>query len=198
MGKDAVVELDNESLGQGLVYEDVLPVRWRGLELRHTTLELARLQDNNDEVLRVIAVLDEHLSETSEEHVPLSQEMMRIEAKVNLLLALVGQLFTLHYPQPPARPIKLTPHGVEWVSGDGAGHGEYGVVELYLSPRCPRPLVFPGTVIHVGALPGGHVIQIEFAGMSEASRERLEKIIFRHHRRSVALARRRAPSDSSN
>lgn len=193
-----VVDPNMESLGQGLVYEDMLPLRWRSVELRHTTLELARLQDNNEEVLRIIAVLDEHLSDTSEEHAPLSQEMLRVETKVNLLLGLVGQLFTLHYPQPPTRPIKLSPHTIEWVSGDGAAVGEYGVVELYLSPRCPRPLVFPGAVTKVEALPGGHSIQVEFAGLGDGTRERLEKIIFRHHRRSVALARRRAPSDTGN
>lgn len=187
-----------DSLGQGLVYEDVLPLRWRSLELHHTTLELARLQDNNEEVLRVISVLDEHLSDNSEEHTPLNQEMLRVETKVNLLLALVGQLFTLHYPQPPAKPIKLSPYGIEWVSGDGGSIGEYGVVELYLSPRCPRPLVFPGTVTKVKALPSGHSIETEFTDMNEVARERLEKIIFRHHRRSVALSRRRGPIEPGN
>lgn len=95
------MDVNSCALGQGLVYEDMLPLRWRNLEQRHTTLELARLQDNNEEVLRVIGVLDEYLSETGEEHAPLSQEMLRIETKLNVLLALLGQLVTLHYPQPP-------------------------------------------------------------------------------------------------
>src|SRR3569833_2558240 len=187
-----------ESLGQGLVYEDMLPLRWRSVELRHTLLVLARLLVFFVVVLRIIAVLDELLSVFSEEHAPLSQEMLRVETKVNLLLGLVGQLFTLHYPQPPTRPIKLSPHNIEWVSGDGAAIGEYGVVELYLSPRCPRPLVFPGAVTMVVGLFGGHSIHVEFAGLSDGSCELLVKIIFRHHRRSVALARRRAPSDTGN
>src|SRR3569832_2358019 len=181
-----------ESLGQGLVYEDMLPLRWRSVELRLTTLDLARLQDNNEEVLRIIAELDEHLSDTSEEHAPLSQEMLRIKTKENLLLGMVGQLFTLHYPQPPTRPIKLSPHNIEWVSGDGSAIGEYGEVELYLSPRCPRPLVFPGAVTKVEGLPGGNYIQVEFAGLSDGSRERLEKLIGRRRGRGGAGGRRRA------
>lgn len=185
----------HDSLGQGLVYEDMLPLRWRGVDVRHTTVELARLQETNDEILRTLGMLDEYLSETSEEHAPLSQEMLRVETKLNLLLALVGQLFTLHYPQPPARPVKLSPQAVEWVAADGLPLGDYGVVELYLSPRCPRPLVLPGVVRKVEALPGGHAIGVEFLGLGDAVTERLEKIIFRHHRRSIALARRRAPND---
>jgi hypothetical protein len=35
-----------------------------------------------------------------------------------------------------------------------------------------------------------------FSKLSDPVRERLEKTIFRHHRRSVALARRRAMPDS--
>src|SRR3569832_2495093 len=115
-----------ESLGQGLVYEDMLPLRWRSVELRHTTLELARLQDNNEEVLRIIAVLDEHLSDTSEEHAPLSQELLRVETKINLLLGLVGQLFTLHYPRPPAGPGGRGPRGRGGGAGGGAAGGEEG------------------------------------------------------------------------
>lgn len=192
------MDAGNESLGQGLVYEDMLPLRWRSLDLPHTSLELARLQDNNEEVLRVIAVLDEYLSDnTIEEHAPLNQEMLRVETKLNLLLALVGQLFTLHYPQPPVKPVKLTPTHLEWVAGEGAQLGEYGVVELYLSPRCPRPLIFPGTIEKIEGLPVGHTIGVVFADLSESTKERLEKIIFRHHRRSIALARRRAPADSN-
>src|SRR3569833_3380110 len=93
-----------ESLGQGLVYEDMLPLRWRSVELRHTTLELARLQDNNEEVLRIIAVLDEHLSNTSEEHAPLSQEMLRVETKVILLLGGGGRRGARRGPRPPTGP----------------------------------------------------------------------------------------------
>lgn len=186
---------NHDTLGQGLVYEDMLPLRWRGVDVRHTTLELARLQETNDEILRTLGMLDEYLAESSEEHTPLSQEMLRVETKLNLLLALVGQLFTLHYPQPPARPVKLGPRAVEWVTADGLPLGDYGVVELYLSPRCPRPLVLPGVVRKVEALPGGHSIGVEFLGLGDAVTDRLEKIIFRHHRRSIALARRRAPND---
>lgn len=189
------MDKDNDTLGQGLVYEDMLPLRWRGLDIHHTSLELARLQEGNEEVLRVIAVLDEYLSEGGEEHASLNQEMLRVETKLNLLLALVGQLFTLHYPQPPVRPVKLSPISIQWLSGDGVALGDYGVVELYLSPHCPRPLVFPGTVIRCEAVAGGHCIGVEFDGLSEGIKERLEKIIFRHHRRSIALARRRTPTE---
>lgn len=189
------MDVNSCALGQGLVYEDMLPLRWRNLEQRHTTLELARLQDNNEEVLRVIGVLDEYLSETGEEHAPLSQEMLRIETKLNVLLALLSQLVTLHYPQPPVKPVKLSAADIEWVSDEGARIGDYGVVEIYLSSRCQRPLVFPGTIFKVETMAGGYSIGMNFGELGDLIKERLEKIIFRHHRRGIALARRRASSD---
>jgi hypothetical protein len=36
---------------------------------------------------------------------------------------------------------------------------------------------------------------VQFSEMSDTIRERLEKMIFRHHRRRVALARRRLMPD---
>jgi len=192
------MDMNKDALGQGLVYEDMLPLRWRMLDSRHTTLELGRLQDNNDDVLRIIGVLDERLSESGEEHAPLSQEMVRVETKLNLLLALLGQLFTLHYPQPPIKPVKLSAGNVEWVAEEGARIGDYGVVELYLSPRCPRPLIFPGSVVKAEPVAQGYSIGVDFGDLSDVVRERLEKIIFRHHRRGIALARRRAPADPAS
>lgn len=189
------MDVNSCSLGQGLVYEDMLPLNWRKLEARHTPLELAHLQENNEEVLRVIGVIDEYLSESGEEHAPLSQETLRVETKLNLLITLVGQLITLHYPQPPTKPVKLSACDIEWVADDVARVGDYGIVELYLSPRCQRPLVFPGTVVKMDELAGGHCIGMNFGELGDLIQERLEKIIFRHHRRSIALARRRASND---
>lgn len=192
------MDATHDSFGQGLIYEDMVPLRWRALNEPHTAVELAHLQDGNEEVLRVIGVLDEHLSEGVEEHAPLSQEMTRIETKLNLLLALLGQLFTLHYPQPPARSVKLTPNGVEWVAAEPAQVDDYGVVELYLSARCPRPLVFPGTMVKADATLAGHALAVKFRDLNDVVKERLEKIIFRHHRRRVALTRRRPPTDTAS
>lgn len=189
------MDATKEPLGQGLIYEDMLPLRWRTVDVPYSTLELARLQESNEEVLRIIAVLDEHSSDGGEEHTPLNQEILRIETKLNLLLSLVGQIFTLHYPQPQTRPVKLTPVYIEWMTSDGVQPDEYGLVELYLSPRCPRPLVFPGKVAAVEAVAGGYSIRVKFAELNDVLKERLEKIIFRHHRRSVALARRRPPAN---
>lgn len=42
---------------------------------------------------------------------------------------------------------------------------------------------------------GGYSIGMNFGELGDLIKERLEKIIFRHHRRGIALARRRASSD---
>jgi hypothetical protein len=186
-------EADDETLGQGLLYEDFLSLRWHTMDERALTLATPGLNENNEEVLRFIGILDEYPSEFGDEHEPISQDLARLESKLNLLLGLVGQLVAVHFPQPPARAVKLSPAGVEWLGEETMlPQGETGVVEIYLNGLCPRPLKCPGRIERVELADGGgyHTVA-SFTALSASVREHLEKMIFRHHRRSVAMARRR-------
>ncbi len=180
----------------GLFYEDYLPLQWRTVAEETTALAMPRLNESNDEAMRFIAALDEYPSEALDESAPYTQELVRVETKLNLLLGLVGQLMTVHFPLPPAKAIKLSPGGVEWTEDEELLPGDCGLVEIYLSDRCPRPLIFPGKIERVEAGPDTRRVHVQFTGLSEAIRERLEKIIFRHHRRRVALARRRVSPET--
>ena len=177
---------------QGLIYEDLLPLRWRITEKEATPLDVAKLNGNNEEVLRFIDILGEHPSDTgNNEYPPLNQDLTKIEVKFELLLSLVSQLLSVYFPLPPPVQVKLDTTGVEWISSDTLNPGSYGLVEVYLSLHCPRPLIFPGKITGVEATMEGVRINAQFGELSATLRERLEKIIFRHHRRSVAQIRRR-------
>lgn len=189
-------EADSGSLGHGLLYEDILPLQWHDLQEGSALLEVPRLNESNEEVLRFIGALDEYPSEAGDEHEPLTQDLARVETKLNLLLGLVGQLVAVHFPLPPLKTVKLNPIGVEWMADEALHPGDYGLVEIYFNARCPRPLIFPGKVDRVETTAVGHRVIIQFFELGESIRERLEKIIFRHHRRSVALARRRASPET--
>jgi hypothetical protein len=184
-------ESDSE-IGHGLLYEESLPMQWRAVPEQSFRSELTSLNENNEEVLRFIGVLDEYPGEIGDEHAPIAHELARVETKLNLLLGLVGQLLTVHFPLPPLKTVKLNPIGIEWLEDQGLRPGEVGIVEIYLNPRCPRPLTFAGKVDRVESTGGGYRIMVQFEPLSTSVQERLEKTIFRHHRRSVALARRLA------
>ena len=180
---------------QGLIYEDLLPLQWQALAGEISALEIAKLDAKNEEVLRFIDALDEHPGKSLAEHASVSQELARFEVKFDLILSLVSQLLSVYFPLPTPVHVRLTPSGVHWVSNEAVAPGSRGMVEIYLSNRCPRPLVFSGRVENVEQEELGYRITFQFSELSEPIRERLEKLIFRHHRRSVALARRKVIDD---
>ena len=189
-------ESDSE-IGHGLQFEDSLPLQWRAVPEQSALSELTKLNENNEEVLRFIGVLDEYPGEIGDEFATIAQELARVETKLNLLLGLVGQLLTVHFPLPPMKAVKLNPVGIEWLTDQGHPHpGDFGIVEVYLNPRCPQPLSFPGKVDRVEATGEGYRVMVQFVALSALLQERLEKIIFTHHRRSVALARRHAAPET--
>lgn len=180
---------------QGLIYEDLLPLKWQALAAEPSSLEMAKLDAGNEEVLRFIDVLDEHPSESTGEHSSINQELAKVEVKCDLLLNMLTQLLGVYFPLPAPANVRLTPFGVQWTSHTAVNPGIYGLVEIYLNSRCPRALVFPARVEHAEQDGQGYRVSVQFSEMSDSIRERLEKMIFRHHRRRVALARRRLVPD---
>lgn len=180
---------------QGLIFEDLLPLKWQVLAGEPSALEMAKLDAGNEEVLRFIDVLDEYPSESAGEHPSINQELAKVEIKFDLLLNMLTQLLGVYFPLPAAVNVRLMPYGVQWTSSAVINPGTHGLVEIYLNSRCPRALVFPARVDHAEHDGQGYRVSAQFIEMSDSIRERLEKMIFRHHRRSVALARRRLISD---
>jgi len=182
---------ETDALGQGIEYQGFLPLKWRAADDKSVADQALRLDESNEEIFRYIGILDEYIVESGDEREPLTQELSRVEAKVNLLLGLVGQLMTSHFPLPPVQSVTMNTFGVEWIAKSGPRPGSTGIVEIYIDNRCPRPLMFAGQILEKESCDGGYRFKVQFAEMSESVQDRLEKMIFRHHRRSVALARRR-------
>ncbi|RMD79164.1 MAG: hypothetical protein D6809_04270 [Gammaproteobacteria bacterium] len=181
----------------GLSYEDHLPVRWVAGPVPEAEGTRTRLEEENEQALRALALLEERLPERpaeggGEEHAqPAAQELARVEAKLNLILALVGQLVARDRAVPPARPVRLGADGLSWeAEGPVPAPGERGLVEVYPVPRWPQPLRLPARVVAVEPVgEGRHRVCVHYEAMGETAREALEKLVFRHHRRSVARAR---------
>ena len=180
---------------QGLIYEDLLPLKWQTSDKEPSSLDMAKFDAMNEEVLRFIDVLDEHSSEGGIDHSSINQELAKVDIKFDLLLSLVTQLLSVYFPLPDPVQVKLTPYGVQWLSDNIINTGSYGLLELYITNRCPRALIFPVQIDSAEEDGEAYRISAQFGEISGPIRERLEKMIFRHHRRGVALARRKVVSD---
>jgi hypothetical protein len=118
-------------------------------------------------------------------------EIRRLEFKLDLVLAMVGQMLARQLELPPPVPVRLSAERLEWLAADGPVPGEEIEVELYLLPEYPRPLYLRGVVESSEEKTGW--IRLRFAGLSEPVRDWLERTIFRYHRRQIALSRRSTP-----
>ena len=182
-------ENPSDPLADGLVFEDALPLCWEVVDDLPDAAHLARLNEADEALLRVISALEEYRPEPGEEHAEVAQELARLDFKLSLVLDLVGQLLSRQLTLPESLPVRLGARGLEWPAADPPRPGAHLIVSLYLHPGYPRPLELPGVVAGVDPLPVGGRVRLAFRGLGEPVEDWLEKFIFRHHRRSIAHAR---------
>ncbi|HED38976.1 MAG TPA: hypothetical protein ENJ13_00930 [Chromatiales bacterium] len=185
---------NNEQLGEGVVYKDIVPLCWRDIAREELEFSYLSLQDANEEVLRFITTLDEcHIDGPDEAGGASASDLSRIEFKLNLLLDMVTQLVERETSMPESVPITLGSSGIEWSSATPPREGALLEVSLYLHHKYPRPFIVIGQVLTIKALEGKsgkYLIHLVFDTMSAAVQSALEKLIFRQHRRSIAQSRR--------
>jgi hypothetical protein len=177
-------------LGDGLIFEESLPLAWAQGPLAQDLI-LARLNADNHQLLGAEASLNEvRVHEALKDESPaLLHELQRLEYKLNVLLRLTAELATRNNALPPPHLIRLTARGMEWIGDDAPAVGTTGILELYINPALPQPLKLPGSVIGARDHNNERAAQLQFSGLSDAVVELIEKLIFRHHRRLVAGAR---------
>ena len=176
-------------LGEGLIFEEALPIQWTAGALADG-LGLARLNSDNHQLLGAESSLDEiRVHEALKDESPaLVHELQRLEYKVNILLRLTAELALRSSGLPPAQRVRLTSHALEWFGGTPAV-GDSGLLAVYVNSALPQPVKIPCVVAGERFEEQVRVAQMRFNGLSEAVVEQIEKLIFRHHRRLVANTR---------
>jgi len=177
-------------LGDGLVFEEALPLVWTEGPLAEG-LVLARLNTDNHQLLGAVSSLDEvRVHETlKDESAALVQELQRLEYKVNILLRLTAELTLRNSGMPPPQRVRLTSRALEWFGELAPALGSTGLLSVYINPALPQPVKIPCVVAGERIQDDVRVAQLRYSGVSEAVVEQLDKLIFRHHRRLVAGAR---------
>jgi hypothetical protein len=178
-GSDTVI------LFEELAYQDVLPVAWRPLSDQIDPDLAASYASSNVRVLQASTALQEQgQTDKADENSAHSQDLLRLELKINLLLDVVGRILASNQPRPPAVPIRFNALGATFQGAQPLPRpGAQGCVEIYLRECVAEPLRLIGRVANVSQ---GGEIKVRFLPPGEAASDLLEKLAFRRHRRQVA------------
>jgi hypothetical protein len=190
-----MTDTDSAADNRGLVFEGHFPLTWRVIDSLPSPIDLEQDASANLETLRLISLLDTPLGEASEETPDTkSQDIARLDFKLNVLLELVGQLFVQQQIIPEARHLTLTPNTLNWQDDKKLTVGSLLHIELYCSMKYPRPLQLHGQVTDIAGQLTGWRIEMTFQALGKVLEEALESFIFVHHRRAIAQRRRQPKS----
>ncbi len=180
----------NSFLGDGLIYEELLPVAWTPGPLAEG-MALARLNADNQQLLGAEASLEVvRANEALKDESPsLVHELQRLEFKINILLRLTAEIAVRDNALPPAERVKMTSHALEWYGARAPAAEETGLLTIYLNPALPQAVKIPCLAQREVIVDGSRATELKFVGLTEAVAQLLEKLIFRHHRRLIAGAR---------
>jgi hypothetical protein len=177
-------------LGDGLIFEELLPVAWTPGVLADGAL-LERLNADNHQLLGAEASLDGvRVHEALKDESPaLLNELQRLEYKVNILLRLTADLALRSSGLPAAERVRMSSHALQWFGEHSVQAEATGLLSIYIHASLPQPLKLPSIAAGECVIGGARATQFRFVGVSDAVVDMLEKLIFRHHRRLVAGSR---------
>ena len=181
---------DAAQFGDGLVYGDTIPIGWQDVGKEISSAHILRMHQANERVLRCFSVIEEYRAETADEdHAHVVHDLSRFEFKLNLLLDMVARLLVEHVSLPTPAPVKMSGSAIRWRAPTAPAIGEMISLDIYLNQGYPIPITLYAEVRGVTAVDEGFQIDAQYREMSESVRSWLEKMIFRYHRRQIALSR---------
>lgn len=154
-------------------------------------------QSRAEATLRAIAQMEDlRTEESADERGELPQLVQRMDAKLDLTLALIARLVRQSEGSLPLHAVRWSVHGIRIDASEAATTGTRGSVRLQPSDWLPEVIELPATVIACAPSPaGGHSLWLRFHDLSPALEEALDRHLFRLHRRQIAEARRARTSE---
>lgn len=163
-----------------------LPLEWSSLSESCSGLS-SSVESANQNCLKIVLGLSDGMHESHDENTELSQDLQRMDFKINIILEMLGQLLSQNIKIPAAVDLKLGPKAVQWLElADPPEPGQMVQVKVYLDPRFLFSFVVFGEVATVIPVEAGYSVVMKTAQLSADSLELLEKYIFRCHRRQIA------------
>ena len=174
----------------GLALHDFLPLVWEPSPLSDAT-ELEHYNQETARALQALSLFEEAPKELSADATLKGQELLHLEAKVDVLLSLITRLVSHQQGLPKRHNTVLRADTLEWAGpcAEQAKTGDNGVIVLYPNPLLPMPFRLAGRVVSTIERGGAKWRLTRFEHMSPLVSVGLEKLVFRRHRRQVAIAR---------
>lgn len=174
----------------GLAMHDQLPFAWEPSPLNDVA-ELDHVNQETARALQALAVFEEAPRELSADAAHTGQELLHLEAKVDVLLSLVGMLAAERRGHSPRHSLILRAGSLEWAgpAADSAHTGDQGYAVFYPNPMLPLALRIASRVVGSIERAGHRWLMTRFEHIAPPVESGLEKLIFRRHRRQIALAK---------
>lgn len=144
-------------------------------------------------LMRALAVLEDSRADEPDERNAADPALRRLEAKVDLLLGLVGSLMLRDQPADPLRRLQWSMRGaaVDLSGAEAApAPGAAALLRMQPSDALPEAVQLPARVLAVEPQPTGRRVWLAFDAMPPGLESLLERHLFRVHRRAVAESRR--------
>ena len=145
-------------------------------------------------LLRSVALVEDARGDDShDDRSDATLQVQRLEAKLDLVMVLLGRLVRQSSQDLPLRPLRWSRRGIRLEQGarSGAAPGSMGVIRLQPCDWLPDHIDLPVVIVAEAANgAGAHYLWLRFEGLSDALEMALERHLFRLHRRQIAEARR--------
>lgn len=145
-------------------------------------------------LLRSVAMVEDSRNEDGDERGnDASQQLQRLEARMDLTLVLLGRLLRQSTPALPLRPVRWSRKGLRLELGQrtGAHAGNAGIARLQPADWLPDHIELQVRVLGEAATGnGGFFLWLRLQNGGDALETALERHLFRLHRRQVAESRR--------
>lgn len=163
-----------------------LPLEWSSLNDSCDSLS-PPVERANQNCLKIVLGLDDGMHDALDENAELSQDLQRMDLKINIILEMLGQLLSQNIKMPNNADFKLGPKALQWLELTNPPElGQAIQTKIYLDARFPFPFVICGSVTSVIPVETGYCVVMKTALVNAYSLELLEKYIFRCHRRQIA------------
>ncbi|MBB3225599.1 hypothetical protein FHW69_000189 [Luteibacter sp. Sphag1AF] len=147
---------------------------------------ISALNDRNLSVLTAVAALVEKRAETPEDDTAVTNELSRLDAKLNVLMEIVNRLLLPQADLPGRIALRFNASGAVLPWSGLPPVGQTVLLRIHFDVCRALPLELPGQRL---AGPSDGRGFVGFQGLGESVRDAIERLVFRHHRRQVAEAR---------
>ncbi|MGX9720120.1 PilZ domain-containing protein [Stenotrophomonas acidaminiphila] len=145
-------------------------------------------------LLRSVALVeDSRGGDDADERGEGSQQLQRLEARMDLALVLLGRLLRQSTQALPLRPVRWSRRGLRLEQGQrtGAVQGSAGIVRLQPADWLPDHIELPVQVLGEATSGNGSLyLWLRLQSTGDALETALERHLFRLHRRQIADSRR--------